>query len=324
MTGDSLPMSLGSTGEAVRDLQQRLTALGVVTDVIEHGLFDHATSRALHLFQEQRGLHCTGVCDNATWAALVEAGYQLGDRLLYLRSPMIRGDDVCDLQNRLGAMGFDAGRIDGIFGPRTETALNDFQRNTGLTIDGVAGPDVLETLERLASRTGSSMGIAGVRERDALLHRRTGLDGIRIVVGDNGGLDALANAVGKTLNDAGAVCVVIHHPEPTIEAATANRFDADIFVGLATNLEGPCQMAFYATPGFESIGGRRLAEIITSAIPLAAEPCRGMRLPVLRETRMPAVVCHLGPADQVVRHGTEIASALSSSISEWVETPLEQ
>ena len=44
---------------------------------------------------------------------------------------MLRGDDVAELQQDLGALGFDAGRVDGIFGPRTKDALEQFQRNIG-------------------------------------------------------------------------------------------------------------------------------------------------------------------------------------------------
>ena len=36
---------------------------------------------------------------------------------------MLRGDDVAELQRRLNALGFDAGREDGILGPETEAAL---------------------------------------------------------------------------------------------------------------------------------------------------------------------------------------------------------
>ena len=48
-------------------------------------------------FQHRSGLEVTGVCDGPTWSVLVEAGYHLGDRLLYLRTPMLRGDDVTAL-----------------------------------------------------------------------------------------------------------------------------------------------------------------------------------------------------------------------------------
>ena len=45
------------------------------------------------------------------------------------RIPDLRGDDVAELQVRLAQLGFNPGRIDGIFGPLTEDALRDFQRN---------------------------------------------------------------------------------------------------------------------------------------------------------------------------------------------------
>ena len=77
-------------------------------------------------FQEHRGLRSDGVCGPQTWSALVEAGRVLGDRLLYYRNPMLRGDDVATLQRQLGALGFDAGRVDGIFGsaPTTRCATS--------------------------------------------------------------------------------------------------------------------------------------------------------------------------------------------------------
>ena len=92
--------------------------------------------------RQRAGLPADGICDAPTWTALVEAGYRLGDRLLYLRSPMLRGDDVAELQRHLGALGFDAGRVDGIFGPAHRTTRSsEFQRNVGLTTDGVCGPE---------------------------------------------------------------------------------------------------------------------------------------------------------------------------------------
>ena len=143
---DALPLRLGDEGDAVRDLQQRLAALGLDPSVEPRGLFGATTEGVVRTFQSRRGLPENGVCDLATWTALVEAGYRLGDRLLYLKSPMLRGDDVAELQRLLGTLGFDAGRVDGILGPHTERALYDFQRNAGLTTDGVCGREVLLSL----------------------------------------------------------------------------------------------------------------------------------------------------------------------------------
>ena len=46
----------------------------------------------------------------------------------------MRGDDVAALQARLTEMGFDCGRVDGIYGPRTEAAVKEFQKSVGAQI----------------------------------------------------------------------------------------------------------------------------------------------------------------------------------------------
>lgn len=323
---DVLPLEPGTAGEEVRDLQRRLIAGGGDVPPSERGRYGPATEDAVRRFQEHRGLLVTGRCDRATWSALVEAGWRLGDRLLYLRAPMLRGDDVGELQRKLGALGFDAGRVDAIFGPDTERAVRDFQRNSGLTSDGVCGRDVLTTLERLGSRTDQAELIAGVREREVLRRAPRALAGRRIAIGDAGGLDAVANAVARALHDDGATAVVLTHPDPSHQAAAANEAEVTAFIGLAVDETGPCRIAYYATEGFASIGGRRLAEEVAEALtglPLACHPVQGMRLPVLRETRMPAVMCYLGPAGEVVRRSADVAEALATAAAAWSADPVE-
>ena len=62
-----------------------------------------------------------GIVGPATYRALDEARWQLGDRILhYTVTRPLAGDDVAELQHRLLDMGFDAGRVDGIFGTDTE------------------------------------------------------------------------------------------------------------------------------------------------------------------------------------------------------------
>src|SRR5204863_736792 len=134
----------------------------------EPGQFAEATERAVRTFQEARGLRVDGVCGRQTWSTLVEAGWALGDRLLYHRSPPLRGDDVAVLQRRLGALGFDAGRVDGIFGVRTSAALAEFQRNAGLTSDAICGPATLAVLARVRARSEDPIPVADVRERETL------------------------------------------------------------------------------------------------------------------------------------------------------------
>src|SRR5205823_10405210 len=107
----------GDHGDDVADVQHRLLAIGDAIDGSElGGRYGPSTEAAVRAFQQRRGLLVDGVVGAETWAELVEAGFSFVDRTLYLRNPNLRGDDVRALQRRLSALGFDAGREDGIFG----------------------------------------------------------------------------------------------------------------------------------------------------------------------------------------------------------------
>ena len=51
-----------------------------------------------------------------------------------------RSDRVKVLQRRLGALGIDCGKIDGIFGWGTKRKVKKFQRINRLSTDGIVGP----------------------------------------------------------------------------------------------------------------------------------------------------------------------------------------
>jgi N-acetylmuramoyl-L-alanine amidase len=252
----------------------------------------------------------------------VEASWNLGDRLLYHRSPNLRGDDVAELQRRLGRLGFDAGRVDGIFGPLAEQALKEFQRNVGLNSDGICGYETVHALHRLGDRV-SGPPIAAVREGEQLLRAPRTLTGRRIVVGQLGSLGIVARGVARALRQDGASVVTVDEPDGSAHAAAANRFGADVYLGLAPT-PGPVTVSYYAAPGFESVGGRHLARLLherlARVVPAAEHP-EGMRLAVLRETRMPAVLCELGPVQEVVKATPRVVDAARSALTCWVRTP---
>src|SRR3954447_2347330 len=223
MSAQPPPRDRGATGAAVADVQARLRLLGLPAEGDATGDYGAGTEAAVRTFQASRGLRTDGICGPQTWNALVEAGFRLGDRMLYHRHPMLRGDDVATLQRRLSALGFDAGRVDGIFGPRTAAALEDFQRNTGLVVDGTCGRDTLDALTRLGSRPDTSLVLADVREREALRGSPRTLLARRVAVGEQGGLAALVDAVGKALGRAGATVIVLHEPDESAHAVNANN-----------------------------------------------------------------------------------------------------
>ena len=57
-----------------------------------------------------------------------------------------RGVDVTALQTELDSLGYYTYEVDGIFGQITEDAVEDFQADKGLSVDGIAGPEVMDAL----------------------------------------------------------------------------------------------------------------------------------------------------------------------------------
>jgi N-acetylmuramoyl-L-alanine amidase len=324
----ALPLVCGDRGEDVRDLHRRLAAAGFGDPRAEDpGHFTEQTALAVASFQRSRGLEVSGVCDTATWQMIVEAGYHLGDRLLYLHAPMLRGEDVAELQLRLGSLGFDAGRVDGIFGPDTERALAEFQRNAGLPTDGIAGQATIAELRRLGAMTNRLDPVAVVRERERLRRASRELDGRKIALGELGELSALVAATARILRRAGGRVLTLHQLDGSTQAAAANHFEAELFVAIGTTQEPACTLAYFATTGFESSGGRRLAEACSTRLPelldVPEAVVGGMRLPILRETRMPALFCRIGPPELVVARTAALAAALAEACAAWVSSPLE-
>ncbi len=305
----------GDSGEAVRDLQRRLLALGYQLPPEERGSFGPGTERELRRFQERCALRIDGICGRETWTALVESGFRLGDRMLYVRRPMLRGDDVSELQRRLNMLGFDAGKEDGIFGPDTAGALTEFQRNAGIGCDGIFGPDTADALGRIGElRIGTLAegSVAWVREREALRRGPHRIAGRRVFLAVAPGFDALADRVMRGLLDAGALVVLDSSgADDSGLAAAANRYEADLFFGLRPGVEPGCRCSYFESGQFRSEAGFRVAKAVSdelaAVLATTAHLC-GRRHTVLRETRMAAVLCEPAAHDDIggtrpTRHG---------------------
>lgn len=79
-----------------------------------------------------------------------------------------RGNEVRQIQTRLKELGYNPGTIDGIYGTNTQNAVKAFQRDKGLSVDGIAGP---KTLKALGISSGSSSN-AGYTQNDINLLAR--------------------------------------------------------------------------------------------------------------------------------------------------------
>ena len=194
--------------------------------------------------------------------ALIEAGWRLGDRVLLLAAPQLRGDDVVSLQQALNHLGFDCGRPDGILGPATIRALVDFQRNSGINPDGVCGPITVSKLELLRRQSGSGPGVARIRESESVIGSST-FGSLRVVVGQFGGLSAITRTLSRSLRQAGAIVLSTDEYEASAHASVANRFGASIYIGFEAQSEPCSTISYFAVPEFESRGGRALARQLT-------------------------------------------------------------
>jgi N-acetylmuramoyl-L-alanine amidase len=321
MIEGALPLVEGAEGEAVADLQTRLLEAGVFPITDTKGAFGPSTRAAVESFQRQRGLRIDGIVGSMTWTTLTEAGLRLGDRLLYRAHPMQRGDDVAELQSRLCSLGFDTGRVDGIFGDQTAQALAEFQRNVQLPIDATAGLATVGELVRVSGRHQTLEPVSMVREREHLRSAEPTLRGRHIGIGEIDGLGAVGAALSRRLGAQGARVTLIHDEGESSQAQAANAAGVDVYLGLRLAGESDAwSCAWYKGYSYESTAGRDLASWIATGIqerlatPLTAT---GMSLVVLRETRMPAVLLEVGPAEIIVERSGVLVELLLEALACW-------
>ena len=319
-------LQLGDTGKTVFELQLRLKNLGfpVSEDESNNKKFGKNTELQIKNFQKKRGLNESGILDKTTSAIIIEASYSLGDRQIYLQSPMLRGDDVADLQRELGILGFDSGRIDGTFGPKTTSALIDFQKNFGLISDGIAGHEIFRNLQNIAKRQTPETQISQIRELETLRGKKAELDNRRLVIGHFGNCEILTNTTARILRKKGAKVIDLNHPDEETQARAANGFDAEMYLGFQIENDSYSTVNYFETKEFKSEGGLRLASYCEKAISetLGVKAKRnGMQLPILRSTKMAAVVCRMAPANLIISHTNELGNALAEEVTKWIENP---
>lgn len=289
---------IGDSGDAVRDIQGRLLALGYSTQLDPGGEFGGATQSAVRGFQTDRGLTADGEVGPETWRVLYEAGYRLGDRLLFLRRPMLRGEDVAELQGRLSQLGFDPGKVDGIFGLETEQAVLEFQRNRVLTEDGIAGPEVLTEL-RLLVRGKMRAGRETVREREWLRTLPASVVGSRVFFDaacrtpeEARAAWAAASSAAMELQARGGQPMLGRSADTRlperVRAGRANRLGAELVVSFQIRADGgPAAVFYFASDRGASRAGEMLATRIAET---AGGVVEGRATAILRDTRAPSVI----------------------------------
>lgn len=149
---DSGDLTVGSVGDAVLRLQQRLTELGYVTSMT--GSYDNLTGRAVSSFQETIGLEPDGVADQSLLDFLYSSGAPRSSDPLHSSTRSVEtlslqseGDAVKELQQRLRKLGLvtksQLKGSNGVYNQATADAVSAVQTALGYeSIDGVATPEL--------------------------------------------------------------------------------------------------------------------------------------------------------------------------------------
>jgi N-acetylmuramoyl-L-alanine amidase len=319
----------GDNGPAVSEIRSILVGLELLETPSD--VFDDEMDTAVHAFQQSRGIGVDGLVGDETWGALDAARWRLGARNLYhsVPDPLV-GEDVRALQERLLEMGYDSGRADSIYGPRTARAVAQFQREVGLTSDGSCGPQTMKALRRLGRKV-----VGGrpqwLREAETFRQAGTNLVGKTIVIdpGHGGGevfgvvvpegplrwteadlvFDLAARLEGR-LAAAGMRVHLTRGPQPASSmtgaerAELANGLGADLLISLHLDgqdnddAHGVATYHYGTGSGLSSTVGERLANLVQREIVVRTgmRDCRvhSKTWDLLRLSKMPAVRVDLG------------------------------
>jgi N-acetylmuramoyl-L-alanine amidase len=315
----------GSKGAKVLDIQRRIKLLGYDLGPGEiDGIFGPQTENAIKKFQQDRSVSVTGVVNDECWQELVDAGYCIGERMLYLKEPPFRGDDVKTLQLWLKTLGFFKNNESGIFEKNTYIALIEFQKNMKLSPDGILGGDTLVHLNRLKRIINEKQSSNFPLIRDL---KKKNDKKLKVIL-DFGDLpaDAKKEKKGYEKNDM-LICSQIidkcralleeekfevfatadksrkNFPGLYVRIKKANRIKGDLLISINLNYcsdPKACGSSCYYFKGLKSfsIGGKKIAEMIQEELikKLKITDCRvhGTSYAILKDTSMTSVLVEPG------------------------------
>jgi peptidoglycan hydrolase-like protein with peptidoglycan-binding domain len=149
-------LALGARGQDVQRAQTIFVMMKMLGFEQIDGVFGSVTRNAVIAFQEGEGIAADGIIGDATWQRMPADP----------DTPVLRrgsaGSAVSGLQKGLRKLGgagsaTDPGPADGDFGPRTETAVKEYQTQHSLQNDGVVGPRTWWTPAGAAGATLASL-----------------------------------------------------------------------------------------------------------------------------------------------------------------------
>jgi len=149
----------GMEGSDVMELQREVTYLGYPTP--RYGIFTSRTKSDMVNYERTTGLRVDGVVSESEGATIARradekrareaepdppTSYDYGERTL---KRGLRGDDVLTLQQYVTKLGYPTPRY-GQFTSRTEADITNYERKTGLNVNGIVSTSEQATIRRRA------------------------------------------------------------------------------------------------------------------------------------------------------------------------------
>ena len=135
------------SSDEILDLSNKIQAAGY------HFPADSFECKSLvELFLNDYSLEKTISKENL-WFELLNQGYDLGDRILNFSNPVLRGSDIEELQEMLSRLGFYSDPINSEYTKDLMKAVETFQENRGLSVDGVVGLNTAVEIKKLIRPT---------------------------------------------------------------------------------------------------------------------------------------------------------------------------
>tara|TARA_B100001123_G_scaffold133515_1_gene154715 strand:- start:255 stop:1214 length:960 start_codon:yes stop_codon:yes gene_type:complete len=257
------------------------------------------------------------------WESLINFGYNLGDRLLNLSNPALFGSDVEEVQEILSQLGFYSGTHTSIYSEELERAVEKFQENRGLVVDGNVGLDTAEELKSMLrpgkrSSLNNAMNLIGSKEIFANKQKHNVCFYIPMI-NDYKARSHLYEDIEKSciLSNINPIFASDLNKEIELTSIVAfvNKIQPSFFVYLVESEKN--DINFFSGKHSESTLGKLLAKNLKGSLGL---PTRGSSSEILTKTKPPTVIINLsvnkfGKNYQNIKPEL-ISSALTSSIKE--------
>ena len=320
-------------GEDIRAVQNRLNSLGYNAGTAD-GYYGNGTRTAVINFQTAKGLDADGDVGPTTWNALFNTSNSGGSgysRILKLTSPLMYGEDIRAVQNKLNSLGYNAGTADGYYGNDTRTAVISFQTARGIDIDGEVGPTTWKTLFN-TSTSGGNGSTSNIRK----VFIDPGHGGTDPGASGNGLYEkevvlSISKKVRNILISKGFEVELSRSTDQYVSlsdrAAQANAWDADLFVSIHCNSATSssangteCYTYPTANTSTKSLS-KNMASALASKLGLTNRGHKEANFAVLRLSNMPAILIetafinNANDASKLKTRENDFASAIANQIA---------